>query len=625
MVNDPTHEEQAPGTGLDPLVANEIDNYEKEAIAFLDGGGMGDDFRPFRLQQGVYGQRQDDAQMIRIKIPHGSMTAEQLDAIGHVADKYTPRKVGHVTTRQAIQLHYVPLKNTLTVLRILAEAGLTTREACGNTVRNVSADPTTGLCVDTVFDGTPYAEATTRFFLRNPICQKLPRKFKIAFSACPHDRGLVPIHDLGATAVIKDRKRGCRVTVGGGLGASPVSAELLDEFVPEHELLRVSEAVIRIFDRMGNRKNRNKARIKFVVKNLGIEEFRRVVKEEIAALPPAEKQGYLEPDWSFLEEEASHPSAASLGQNGHAAQPGFEAWKRTNALPQAQSGFSMVYVLLPIGDMTVDQFHQLADISRKYAGGKIRTAVNQNMVLRWIHDEDLPGLHADLIECGLAEDGALTLSDVMTCPGTDTCSLGVTSSKGLGMAIRERLAASNGDYKSDPLVEQIRTAAILHDVGKIGIPDSILTKPGRLTEEEFEIIKQHPQIAMGILGHVSFLEAELPMILHHHERYDGTGYPAGLVGTDIPLGARVIAVADAVEVMLARRSYKNPYDVARVRAELREQAGKQFDPTVAAATIEWMNEPQAARILQAKSANAGLVRMAKPESANQSASLRTTV
>ncbi len=177
----------------------------------------------------------------------------------------------------------------------------------------------------------------------------------------------------------------------------------------------------------------------------------------------------------------------------------------------------------------------------------------------------------------------------------------------------------------EALVEQIKTAAILHDVGKIGIPDSILTKPGRLTAEEFEIIKQHPQIAMDILGHVSFLEAELPMILHHHERYDGTGYPKGLAGEDIPLGARVIAVADAVEVMFARRSYKDPYEVGRVRAELRQQSGRQFDPTIAAATIEWMDEPRTARILRAKSANAGLVHAAKPVSANQFASLRNTV
>jgi len=433
----------------------EIDNYEKEAKAFLAGGGLGDDFRPFRLQQGVYGQRQDDAQMIRIKIPHGSMTAEQLDMVAQVANDYSPRKVGHVTTRQAIQLHYVPLENTPMVLRKLDEVGLTTREACGNTVRNVTADEMSGLCADTVFDITPYAEATARFFLRNPICQKLPRKFKIAFSACEHDHGLVPIHDLGAVAVIKDGQRGFRMTVGGGLGASPHVAQVLAEFVPEKELLRYSEAAIRIFDRMGNRKNRNKARIKFVVKQLGIEEFRRITKEEMDALPPVEESNYLEPDWSFLEEEASHPSAKSLGIE-HEAQPGFEAWKRTNAKPQAQAGYFLVYALCPIGDMTVEQMHALADMSRRYSGGKIRTAVNQNMVFRWVHEEDLPSLHAELVECGLAEDGALTISDVMTCPGADTCSLGVTASKGLGTAIRERLFAENGHFKSDPLVEQVR-------------------------------------------------------------------------------------------------------------------------------------------------------------------------
>ncbi|MCH7697655.1 MAG: nitrite/sulfite reductase [Chloroflexi bacterium] len=441
---------------VETLESRELDNYEKEAKAFLAGGGLGDDFRPFRLQQGVYGQRQDDAQMIRIKVPHGTMTAEQLDMVATVADEYTPRKVGHVTTRQAIQLHYVPLENTPIVLRKLDEVGLTTREACGNTVRNVTADEMSGLCADTVFDITPYAEATARFFLRHPICQKLPRKFKIAFSACEHDHGLVPIHDLGAVAVIKDGERGFRMTVGGGLGASPFIAQVMEEFVPEKELLRYAEAAIRIFDRMGNRKNRNKARIKFVVKQLGIEEFRRVLKEELDALPPVEESDYLDPDWSFLEEEASHPSAKSLGQNGHEQQPGFDAWKRTNAIPQAQAGFYLVYALLPIGDMTVPQMHALADISRKYAGGKIRTAVNQNMVLRWIHEEDLTSLHADLVECGLSEDGVLTISDVMTCPGTDTCSLGVTSSKGLGTAIRETLFAENGHFKSDPLVEQIR-------------------------------------------------------------------------------------------------------------------------------------------------------------------------
>ncbi len=442
--------------GIGPLEAAEIDNFEKEAEAFIAGGGLGDDFRPFRLQHGIYGQRQDDAQMIRVKIPHGTMTADQLDVLGDIAKDYTPRNVGHVTTRQDFQFHYVKLERVAEVLRKLARSGLTTREACGNTVRNVTADHMSGVCADTVYDVTPWAEATARFFLRHPVCQKLPRKFKIAFSACPHDHGLVPIHDLGATAVIRDGQRGFRVTVGGGLGAAPMIAEVLEEFVPQNELLRVIEATIRVFDRHGERKNRNKARIKFVVKRLGIEEVRRLVLEELATLPPATNGFYREPDNSFLEDSMDHPSAQSLGLNGHTPRPGFDAWKRTNAIPQAQSGFSMVYVLLPIGDITGEQFHQLAELSRKYAGGRLRTAVNQNIVLRWVHNDDLPSLHAELVECGLAEDGVLTLTDVMTCPGADTCSLGVTSSKGLGLAIRDELMAKNGHLKSDPLVEQIR-------------------------------------------------------------------------------------------------------------------------------------------------------------------------
>ena len=447
---------QTEQAGLDPVVVAEIDNFEREAKAFIDGGGLGEDFRPFRLQHGVYGQRQDDAQMIRVKIPHGTVTADQMDVLGDIAKDFTPRNVGHVTTRQDIQYHYVKLERVPEVLRILAEAGMTTREACGNTVRNVTADHMSGVCEDTVFDVTPYAEATARFFLRHPVCQKLPRKFKFAFSACEHDHGLVPIHDMGATAVIRDGKRGFRVTVGGGLGASPHIAQVLDEFVPVEEFLRDSEATLRVFDRHGERKNRNKARIKFVVKKYGMEEMRRLVQAELATLPPAENGNYRDPDWSFVEEEASHPSAASLGQNGHATQPGFEAWKRTNALRQKQDGFRMVYVLLPIGDLTSEQFHALAELSRKYSGGRARTTANQNMVLRWVHEADLAALHAELIEHGLAEDGAMTLTDVMTCPGADTCSLGVTSSKGLGTALRDTLLEKNGHLKSDPLVEQIR-------------------------------------------------------------------------------------------------------------------------------------------------------------------------
>jgi sulfite reductase beta subunit-like hemoprotein len=321
------------------------------------------------------------------------------------------------------------------------------------------------------------------------VAQKLPRKFKITFSACPHDHGLIPIHDLGAMAVIRREdgveKRGFRVSVGGGLGAAPRVADVFDEFVPEEELVRTVEAVLRVFDRLGERRNRNKARIKFLIARIGIEEFRRLVKEELAQMPPAEGGPYRQADFSLLEEAPTHPSAASLGGDGRPPAPGFEAWKATNALPQKHSGFYMVYVTLPIGDLTVAQFRALAEVARRYSGGKLRTANNQNMVLRWVHAEDLPALHADLAEAGLAEDGALTLADVMTCPGADTCSLGITSSKGLGRALRDKIR-ENGAL-SDPLVRQMRikvsgcpNSCGHHHIADIGFYGSAVHKNGRL-------------------------------------------------------------------------------------------------------------------------------------------------
>ncbi len=453
MVRELTKEPRIQPGRIDPVVDAELERFEREVRAFRAGGGLGDAFRPFRLQHGVYGQRQDNAQMVRVKIPHGVLSADQMDVLGDIAERFTARGMGHVTTRQDIQFHFVSLEDAPAVMRLLERAGLTTREACGNTVRNVTADPLSGLCVDTVFDVTPHAQAMARYFLRHPVCQKLPRKFKIAFSACPHDHGLVSVHDLGAMAVQRDGERGFRLTVGGGLGAAPMLAQVLDEFVPEKELLRTTEAVLRVYDRLGARRNRNKARIKFLVKLLGMDEFRRLVWQELATLPPAASGWYRGPDRAFLEEEASRPS---LGRNGRAPGHEFESWKRTNTMPQRQQGFRAVYVVLPIGDLTVAQFRALADVSRRYAGGKIRTAVSQNVVLRWVHEEDLPGLQAELAEAGLAEGGALTLSDVMACPGTDTCSLAVASSKGLALALRDAVLSSNGHLRDDPLVEKIR-------------------------------------------------------------------------------------------------------------------------------------------------------------------------
>jgi len=454
MIGEIIRSEFAQDKSDDPVVKAEIDNFEREALAWRAGGGLGDDFRPFRLQHGTYGQRQADNQMMRIKVPHGTMTPDQLHAVADCAETYTVRKLGHVTTRQAIQLHFVKLEDSPKVMRRLAEVGLTTREACGHTVRNVTADPLSGIADDCVFDVTPYAEAAMRYFLRNSVNQKLPRKFKITYSASPEDRGLIPMHDIGLMALERDGEQGFRVSVGGGLGAAPRVADVLVDFIPVREQLRTIEAVIRVWDRLGERRNKNKARIKFLIAKLGIEEFRRLYEVELATLPPAGHPQYREPDFTLLEEAPAEASYAS--RHGRAApRPGFDAWRRTNALKQRQAPYHTVYVLLPIGDVSAEQMHALAEIARKYAGGHIRTAATQNFVLRWVHEDDLPAVHGELADIGLAEADALTISDVVTCPGADTCSIGVTSSKGLGTELRSRIVGGNGRYR-DPLVNDIK-------------------------------------------------------------------------------------------------------------------------------------------------------------------------
>ena len=456
MVAQQTRSEFAVDKSRDPIVQAEIDNFEKQALAWRAGDGLGDDFRPFRLQHGTYGQRQANRQMMRIKVPHGTLTPDQLHAIADVADWYTPRKLGHVTTRQAIQIHFVMLEDAPKVMRRLAEVGITTREACGHTVRNITADPLTGIADDCVFDVTPYAEAALRYFLRNTVNQKLPRKFKITYSASEEDRGMIPIHDIGLMAVEQAGQKGFRVSVGGGLGAAPRVADVLVDFIPVHEQLRTIEATIRVWDRLGERRNKNKARIKFLVAKLGIDEFRRLYEAELATLPAANAEQYREPDFTLLEEAPAGGSHASRNGGPAKQREGFDVWRRTNALRQSQPGFYTAHVLLPIGDATASQMHALAEVARKYAGGHIRTAATQNFVLRWLHEDDLAAVHGELVDMGLAEDHVGTISDVMTCPGADTCAIGVTSSKGLGTELRSRIMAGNGTYHNDPLINEIK-------------------------------------------------------------------------------------------------------------------------------------------------------------------------
>ena len=424
-------------------IAEEIETFEVEANRMLSGEIASDLFKPFRLQYGIYGQRQAGVQMVRIKIPFGGLTSNQLRRVAELAEQYATG-VGHVTTRQDIQLHFVELKDVPTIMRGLAEVGLTTREACANTVRNVTACHLAGVCQGEVFDVTPYAKTVALHLLRNPLNQSLPRKFKIAFSGCKHDCALTPIHDIGLLALRReDGTIGFRMAVGGGLGAAPRIAQVLREFTPIDELIPSIEAVIKVFDTLGNRKNRNKARMKFVIEKLGFEEFKRrwaqaytdmgyarPIQEPIKLLEHADKPVQL------IMPSSNGVKHAAASTNGSANTP-FELWKRTNVFQQKQEGYSTAAIKLFMGDLTSDQMLFVADLADRYSNGNIRTTINQNMVIRWIPEKMLAGFYQDLVSQNLADPGAELVEDIIACPGTDTCGLGITSSKGMARALAE--------------------------------------------------------------------------------------------------------------------------------------------------------------------------------------------
>jgi sulfite reductase beta subunit-like hemoprotein len=416
------------------VVETEIQRF-RDNIALLKAGKMdADDFRRFRLNNGIYGIRgHSDKQMIRIKVPFGELTPDQLDGLASITEDHAPMKLAHVTTRQNFQIHLIPLEDTPAIMRRLAEQCLTSREACGNTVRNVTACPYSGVHPRQVFDVTPYAKATFDYFLRNPLNANLPRKFKFAFESCPLDHAVTPIHDIGAVASIKDGKRGFRLYMGGGLGATPHVAVLLEEFTPVELMLPTFEAVVRLFDRYGERKDKMHARLKFLVKKWGASEFnQRVVEERRAVL--ATRSGAV--DWTFPVEEERAP-AAPAGLAPSAPSKGYERWKATNVSRQPQAGYSYATVVLPLGDITVKQMRDLAAASRKFCAGRMRTTVEQNIVLRWVKDEHLPALHAALAQAGLDATGAGRFSDITRCPGADTCQIAVTKSRELAKAVGE--------------------------------------------------------------------------------------------------------------------------------------------------------------------------------------------
>ncbi|HTE54207.1 MAG TPA: nitrite/sulfite reductase [Kofleriaceae bacterium] len=450
-------------------LAEEIDVFETQMTLRRQGRLDEKIFAETRLRRGVYGQRYDNGQrhdglavrtleypcgtltkgpetmwdapgMVRIKVPMGRLTAEQLDVLAELAEEYSD-SILHVTTRQDIQLHFVHLDDTPDLMRRLAAVGITTREACGNSVRNVTACQFAGVCSDQAFDVTPHADALTYYLLGHKDTQDFGRKFKIAFSGCkPHPCGLANFHDIGAIAVVREEggvvRRGFELYVGGGLGAVPQQAKLLDEFVSEEELLPLAQAICRVFARLGERKNRARARLKFVVQKLGIDEFRRVVREERERIPADERwTAYLD----HLDDSPEVPVSAGRALD-HELEPACARWRATNVRPQPQPGYVVATVRLPLGDLTSTAARQVADLARRFTGDTIRLTVEQNLVLRWLPEADIPALHRELERIELGQAGASTISDITSCPGTDTCKLGISSSRGLAAALTDRLA-----------------------------------------------------------------------------------------------------------------------------------------------------------------------------------------
>ena len=464
-------------------LGREIDIFEQQIELRRQGKIDEKVFAETRLRRGTYGQRYDNGQrhdgtrvqklklraditkgpetlwdapgMQRIKIPFGGVTPEQLETLADLSEEYSDG-VTHVTTRQDFQFHFVHIDDTPSLMRRLAAVGITTREACGNSVRNVTACPLAGICRDEAFDTTPYAKACSQFLMGHPDTQDFGRKFKIAFSGCQqHPCGLVTLHDMGLVARTRvadgREKRGFELYIGGGLGAVPYKAKLFDAFLPEEELLPIAQAISRVFARLGEKRNRARARLKFLIANLGMDEFRKLVFEERRKLAPDPRRtAHL----AAVNERTEAPLKAGVNLNGGERPEGFNAWYATNVYRQRQPGYAAATVTLPLGDVSADQLRALADIARRFVKDTLRTTVEQNILFRWISEADLPEFYGAIKAIGLGAADAATIVDVTACPGTDTCKLGIASSRGLARELRYRLGERS--LQLDQAVKNLR-------------------------------------------------------------------------------------------------------------------------------------------------------------------------
>jgi sulfite reductase beta subunit-like hemoprotein len=498
---------------LDFASEHDIDEFVDMLGKYERGEITPDEWRRFRLVRGTYGQRQDNVQMLRIKIPQGIVTSSQLRALAGVAARYS-RGFCHVTTRQNIQFHFVPLSVVERAMRELAEEGLTTREACGNSVRNITGCIYAGTSDTEIFDPTPYAEAMTRYFLRHPLSGVLPRKFKIAFEGCREDHAFASINDIGWRARIQDGRKGFRVTVAGGTSILPVSGYVLYEFLPVEEMLNVAEAVVRVFHRFGDYEHRQRNRLKFTVKTLGwdgfkarfeeaLEEFRREGGARLSFDPDA-VHPETAPDWTAAEPPTLQAVAATAATpvTGPGIVPGsvklqplpdaYVRWMRSNVTRQRQAGYCHVTARLPLGDFTAGQMRVLADLAEAYSDGTVRLTIDQNVLYRWVKAESVEPFYQRLVAAGLGAPDAGTLADVLSCPGAESCRLAVTQSRGLGRILTEHLSAR------PDLVDMVPSGHIKisgcpngcgqHHVGSIGFQGSVRKVAGRAVPQYFVLV-----------------------------------------------------------------------------------------------------------------------------------------
>lgn len=436
---------------LESDLALEIDRFEGQITEYLAGDLDEEIFRPIRLTNGIYGIRQgENQQMVRVKVAHGRINAGQLDLCAHISDEYS-RGFGHLTTRQNIQFHWVPLERTPDVMRLLASVGLTTREACGDTVRNIVGCPMAGVCPGELFDVTPWARATTDYFLRHPISQRLPRKFKINFSGCESDCGQGMINDVGGVATRgPNGELGFKLLVGGGLGTTPFPAQVLEPFTPFEDLIITIESILRVFDRAGIRNNHLRARMKWVLNAMGVDDFRAAVFKErdkmrsiVGPLSPhgIPKAVLDAPGNAFGHSDSTTVDDEPFRFHGPARLGGddFETWREANTVPARSDDRRVAFAPLALGDLTTDQFKVIAGVARNFGSGDIRVTQRQNLAIRDLAESELRPLYETLVANGMGTIGAERIRDVVACPGADTCNIAITQSRGLAKAIGEKL------------------------------------------------------------------------------------------------------------------------------------------------------------------------------------------